>query len=177
MEPVHIREPDPESKLMNYRLHLAILRGKIVSVSKLLHSGKKCSSDFWSLFLWWYSFAVFANQGVPVELANEAGQTPLFCAAFRGHFDIVKILLKLGADPNRRCSILYCTPVHAACWSGNENLLRTNSNIQGWSHLRWRWHYDSGLKLTSAATRQLVWDERLQIIYSLCWFNSLNFVH
>lgn len=120
--PVYIREPDPESKFIEDRLHWAILRGKIVSVSKLLDSGKKIAPHFCVMFLI-YSLAVCANQGVPVELANRAGQTPLFCAAFQGHFDIVKILLKLGADPNRRCSILCCTPVHAACWSGNNNLL------------------------------------------------------
>ncbi|XP_045035424.1 inactive serine/threonine-protein kinase TEX14-like isoform X1 [Daphnia magna] len=97
--PVYIREPDPDSKSVADRLHWAILRGKIVTVNKLLDSG------------------------VPVELPNRAGQTPLFCASFQGHFDIVKLLLKLGADPNRRCSILCCTPVHAACWSGNNHLL------------------------------------------------------
>lgn len=38
--PVYIREPDPESKTVEDRLHLAILKGKIVAVSKLLDSGK-----------------------------------------------------------------------------------------------------------------------------------------
>ncbi len=38
--PVFIREPDSESKLIEDRLHLAILRGKITTVSKLLDSGK-----------------------------------------------------------------------------------------------------------------------------------------
>ncbi|XP_046446592.1 inactive serine/threonine-protein kinase TEX14-like [Daphnia pulex] len=100
--PVYISEPDPESKFIEDRLHWAILRGKSVTVSKLLDSAT-----------------------VSVELANKAGQTPLFCAAFQGHYDIVKLLLKLGADPNRRCSILRCTPVHAACWSLNSQLLTT----------------------------------------------------
>lgn len=38
--PVYIREPDPESKSIEDRLHWAVLRGKIVAVSKLLDSGK-----------------------------------------------------------------------------------------------------------------------------------------
>ena len=47
----------------------------------------------------------------------------MFCAAFLGQFEIIKLLLRLGADPNRRCSIISCTPVHAACWSGNTQVL------------------------------------------------------
>jgi len=39
--PVYISEPDPESKFIEDRLHWAILRGKIVTVSKLLDSGEK----------------------------------------------------------------------------------------------------------------------------------------
>jgi len=50
---------------------------------------------------------------------RSSGQTPLFCASYVGNLKIVKLLLRLGADPNRRCSLLCCTPVHAACWSGN----------------------------------------------------------
>lgn len=61
--------------------------------------------------------------GVSVELTNRAGQTPLFCAAFFGHSDLARLLIKLGADPNRRCSIDCCTPVHAACWSGNRTII------------------------------------------------------
>lgn len=38
--PVYIREPDPESKSIEDRLHWAVLRGKIVAVNKLLDSGK-----------------------------------------------------------------------------------------------------------------------------------------
>ena len=65
----------------------------------------------------------FFLKGVSVELANRSGQTPLFCAAYFGHLDIVNLLLRRGADPNRRCSIQCCTPVHAACWSGNTTLI------------------------------------------------------
>ena len=68
-------------------------------------------------------FTSLLFKGTSVELTNNSGQTPLFCAAYCGHLDIVKLLLKLGADPNRRCSINCCTPVHAACWSGNQSLI------------------------------------------------------
>ena len=61
--------------------------------------------------------------GVHVELTNLSGQTPLFCSSFLGHLEITKLLLKHGADPNRRCSIFSCTPVHAACFSGNVQVL------------------------------------------------------
>ena len=62
--------------------------------------------------------------GASVEMTNRSGQSPLFCAAYLGHVTIVELLLKSGADPNRRCNIYCCTPVHAACWSGNVNLLK-----------------------------------------------------
>lgn len=42
--PVYIREPDPDSKIAEDRLHWAILRGKIVTVNKLLDSGEKLKS-------------------------------------------------------------------------------------------------------------------------------------
>ena len=81
-----------------------------------------------SIILLNYFFRMYVNIsslliGTSVELTNNSSQTPLFCAAYCGHLDIVKLLLKLGADPNRRCSINCCTPVHAACWSGNQSLI------------------------------------------------------
>lgn len=66
----------------------------------------------------------FVSIGLPVETTNKSGYTPLFCAAFLGHFEIVKLLLKFGADPNRRCSIDCSTPVHAACFSCDLQLLK-----------------------------------------------------
>lgn len=65
-----------------------------------------------------------SNPGLPVEVTNKSGYTPLFCAAFLGQLEIVKILLKYGADPNRRCSIDWCTSVHAACWSGDLHIIK-----------------------------------------------------
>ena len=59
-----------------------------------------------------------------MEMKNRSGQTPLFFAAFYGHVNIVKLLLQVGADPNSRCTYSCCTPVHAACWSGNSTLLK-----------------------------------------------------
>jgi ankyrin repeat protein len=53
--------------------------------------------------------------GVPFELANQAGQTPLLCASFKGHYDVVKLFIEFGADPNRRCSNLSAFLHSSAC--------------------------------------------------------------
>jgi hypothetical protein len=47
--PVKISEPDPESKFIEDRLHWAILRGKTVTVSKLLDSGENWKLGYYYL--------------------------------------------------------------------------------------------------------------------------------
>ena len=94
--PVNIYQPDPDSGAMAEHLNITVIRGKIGDIAKIL--------DF----------------GLSVELANRSGLTRLFCAAFLGHLDVVKLLLKQDADPNRHCSVFRCTPVRGACWSGNK---------------------------------------------------------
>ena len=123
--PVQINQPDPNSGAIADRLHIAVIRGKIGDIAKILDCGKIWEEEAHFILESCFGCGLFnlLALGVSVELANRSGQTPLFCAAFLGHLDVVKLLLKQGADPNRRCSVFCCTPVHAACWSGNKQLI------------------------------------------------------
>lgn len=47
------------------------------------------------------SLETLVNEGVPVNLSNEAGDTLIMLAAYHGHAAAVSTLVKLGADPNR----------------------------------------------------------------------------
>ena len=62
--------------------------------------------------------------GVHIESVNTHGQTPLFCASFGGDNEVVDLLLRLGANPNRRCGGKGSTPVHAAAYRGSRRVLR-----------------------------------------------------
>lgn len=44
--PIYIREPDQDSKSIEDRLHWAIYRGKLATVSKFLDSGRHHTSFF-----------------------------------------------------------------------------------------------------------------------------------
>ncbi|TPX17630.1 uncharacterized protein E0L32_012075 [Thyridium curvatum] len=39
--------------------------------------------------------------GLPANMTNEKGDTLLMLAAYHGHADLVKLLIRHGADPNR----------------------------------------------------------------------------
>ena len=41
----------------------------------------------------------YVDAGVPANLTNDRGQTPLAGAVFKGETDVVKALLEGGADP------------------------------------------------------------------------------
>lgn len=62
--------------------------------------------------------------GVHIESVNSHGQTPLFCASFGGDNEVVALLLRLGANPNRRCGSKGATPVHGAAYRGSRRVLR-----------------------------------------------------
>ncbi|MFF3606735.1 ankyrin repeat domain-containing protein [Streptomyces sp. NPDC002463] len=44
----------------------------------------------------------FVEHGLPVDAADTAGNTLLMLAAYHGHADTVRALLRLGADPDQR---------------------------------------------------------------------------
>ncbi|KAK8742543.1 hypothetical protein OTU49_001943 [Cherax quadricarinatus] len=81
-------------------LHLAVLTGRTKRIKHLL------------------------KKGVHIESVNSHGQTPLFCASFGGDSEVVPLLLRLGANPNRRCGLKGATPVHGACYRGSRRVLR-----------------------------------------------------
>lgn len=45
--------------------------------------------------------ASYVDAGLPVDLANEAGDTMLMLSAYHGHLAGVQVLIKRGADVNR----------------------------------------------------------------------------
>jgi uncharacterized protein len=47
------------------------------------------------------TLAAYVDAGVPVDLANEAGDTLLMLAAYHGHAAAVRALAERGADPGR----------------------------------------------------------------------------
>ncbi|KAB7494612.1 Inactive serine/threonine-protein kinase TEX14, partial [Armadillidium nasatum] len=61
---------------------------------------------------------------VHIESVNSLGQTPLFCASYGGDYEVVKVLLRLGANPNRRCGSRGSAPIHAASYRGSRRVLR-----------------------------------------------------
>ncbi|RXG69962.1 Inactive serine/threonine-protein kinase TEX14 [Armadillidium vulgare] len=61
---------------------------------------------------------------VHIESVNSLGQTPLFCASYGGDYEVVKVLLRLGANPNRRCGSRGAAPIHAASYRGSRRVLR-----------------------------------------------------
>lgn len=81
-------------------LHLAVLTGRTKRIKNLL------------------------RKGVHIESVNTHGQTSLFCASFGGDNEVVALLLRLGANPNRRCGGKGSTPVHAASYRGSRRVLR-----------------------------------------------------
>ncbi|HEY1180337.1 MAG TPA: ankyrin repeat domain-containing protein [Phytomonospora sp.] len=44
--------------------------------------------------------AAYVDAGVPVDLANDKGDSLLMLAAYHGHVSAVRMLLEHGADPN-----------------------------------------------------------------------------
>ncbi|MFF0478825.1 ankyrin repeat domain-containing protein [Streptomyces sp. NPDC004284] len=59
----------------------------------------------------------FVEHGLPVDAADTAGNTLLMLAAYHGHADTVRALLRLGADPDL-CNHRDQTPIAGALFKG-----------------------------------------------------------
>lgn len=64
---------------------------------------------------------VALNEGVKLEVRDEAGRTALHMAAANGHLDIVQILVKAGSDVNAK-NAQDSTPLHWACLNGKKEV-------------------------------------------------------
>jgi len=81
---------------------------------------------------------LLCQHGADLHSINEAGRTPLHCAAHSGYLGAVAALLSAGADPNAR-HILGLTPLHDAisedkvdvvrALAPRSDIIRTHSNI------------------------------------------------
>ncbi|POM61634.1 hypothetical protein PHPALM_29322 [Phytophthora palmivora] len=60
--------------------------------------------------------------GVPPDVRDETGWTPLLEAAQEGQFEVCQALLEAGATPDLACGEV--TPLHAAVEVGNEEMVR-----------------------------------------------------
>jgi ankyrin repeat protein len=61
--------------------------------------------------------------GADVNIQDAKGRAPLFAAALKGYIAVVRIMLKLGADINRRCD-LNITPLMAASNNKHEEVVK-----------------------------------------------------
>ena len=66
----------------------------------------------------------YLDAGVPVNLANDRGDTLVMLAAYHGHNDTVRALLEHGADPNRT-NDRGQTPIAGAVFKGENEVVRT----------------------------------------------------
>jgi len=55
------------------------------------------------------------------------GAPPLWCAAAAGHFDIVKFLIRCGADVNKT-TLTNSTPLRAACFDGHTSIVQVHTH-------------------------------------------------
>ena len=69
--------------------------------------------------------------------------TPLWLASYRNDTELVRLLLRLGADPNQSCASLQMTPLHIA--TSLHNLQMMESLLQAGAHTNVldRWNYSS----------------------------------
>ena len=63
------------------------------------------------------------NSDLGATTIKRASRTPIILAARNGHTDTVKLLVKLGADP-QDCSYSKSTPLHLAATTGNYPLAK-----------------------------------------------------
>ncbi|GAB2661334.1 ankyrin repeat domain-containing protein [Saccharopolyspora gloriosae] len=64
----------------------------------------------------------FVAHGLPVDVADAGGNTPLMLAAYHGHAGAVRALLDHGADPDLR-NARDQTPIAGALFKGAEDVV------------------------------------------------------
>ncbi|WP_227980902.1 ankyrin repeat domain-containing protein [Nocardia spumae] len=69
------------------------------------------------------TLAAYIDAGVPVNLANDKGDTLLMLAAYHGHLTAVTALLERGADPDR-ANDRGQTPAAGAVFKGEDDILQ-----------------------------------------------------
>jgi hypothetical protein len=69
------------------------------------------------------TLAAYVDAGVPVNLANDHGDTLLMLAAYHGHAATVSALIERGADPNR-LNDRGQAPVAGAVFKGEDAVVR-----------------------------------------------------
>ncbi|WP_432056731.1 ankyrin repeat domain-containing protein [Streptomyces sp. bgisy022] len=65
----------------------------------------------------------FVEHGLPVDVTDAAGNTLLMLAAYHGHADTVRALLRLGADPDLR-NDRDQSPIAGALFKGADEVVR-----------------------------------------------------
>jgi ankyrin repeat protein len=68
--------------------------------------------------------ALLATDAGLLDARDKDGSTPLHCAAWKGHYEIVKFLLEAGADANAHNGNEHwgTTPLHAAAHANQANI-------------------------------------------------------
>jgi len=67
--------------------------------------------------------AGFVDHGLPVDVRDENGNTPLMLAAYHGHADTVRMLVARGADVDQR-NERDQSPVAGAVFKGEDDVVR-----------------------------------------------------
>lgn len=65
----------------------------------------------------------FVDHGLPADVQDEQGNTPLMLAAYHGHVQTVRALLELGADADLR-NHRDQSPVAGAVFKGEDEVVR-----------------------------------------------------
>ena len=66
---------------------------------------------------------LLVGQGINVNSTDHTGQTPLHYAVRTAHFEAVRKLCQLGANPNQRAHWQGLTPLHLAAVVGSTNII------------------------------------------------------